>query len=79
MTVLFDEGADVHYVNHFFGMGHTIIGALKLYNGMTTEKDEIKTLLAYYAVLNDLSKNPTLYQNGKIPVIAKYIKDPDEV
>lgn len=58
----------IKYENHLMLPGHTITGAIKLYNKYDLNKTQMDELLDMYNILNEY-KTPKVGQTVKIPVM----------
>lgn len=56
------------YVEHTFGMGHTIEAVIRLYNRQDLDKSIIQSLVDIFNSTNRDSLPPKLGQRSKIPV-----------
>lgn len=64
----------MNYASHLFGQGHTVLGALKLYNNMTRDSEELKEIMAEFIAKNGNS-NPRPGQYFDIPILDQYYKE----
>lgn len=55
-------------IEHIYGPGHTIEGALRMYNGMDVSPDKLEYLVRVYSTLNSADV-PHAFDSVKIPVL----------
>jgi len=58
----------IRYVNHQFHPSHTVVAAVRLYNGLTITQEQVSLLLAQFNTLNP-SIIPRIGSVAKIPLL----------
>lgn len=68
----------IRYVNHKFHPSHTIVAAVRLYNGLTITQEQVSLLLAQFNTLNP-NLIPRIGAVAKIPLMESVTPEDVEV